>query len=116
MASTEDFPSLVDFTLIQSPLTFSIVTFSKFPFLLILDTLEGVLPQNLKYDPILPFDIKHILKMRTYLDWEKLFSYNFFTLIASSNSTNIFWPERQVEMERNERSRFVERIIVNAHG
>jgi CRISPR/Cas system-associated exonuclease Cas4 (RecB family)/DNA-binding MarR family transcriptional regulator len=86
----------------------------KFEEVLIIDAVEGTLPEALKYDPLLPYDIKNIFNMRTYTDWEKLFSFNFFSLLASSRNSYVFWSEKQQDTGKKERSRFIERIIYEA--
>ncbi len=77
---------------------------------LVVDALEGVLPENRKYDALLPFDIRKALGIRVYTDWEQLFAYNFFSLTGGAKQSHIFWPERK-GTDQAQRSRFIERII-----
>jgi len=83
----------------------------KFDDVIILDVVEGVLPKSSKYDAFLPYDIRKVLGIRAYSDWEKLYSFNFFSLIGSSKHTHVLWTEKKQGFERTEKSRFVERII-----
>ncbi|GEM_PF-779222 len=76
----------------------------------LLDALEGNLPENRKYDPILPPDIKRIFGMRDYHKWEALFAYNFFTLTANANRIRIFYPKKRDGKETT-RSRYIESLI-----
>lgn len=83
----------------------------KFDDVIILDVVEGVLPKSSKYDAFLPYDIRKVLGIRAYSDWEKLYSFNFFSLIGSSKNTHVLWTEKKQGFGRTEKSRFVERII-----
>ena len=77
---------------------------------IVLDAVEGVLPQSSAYDPLLPYDIRRTLGIRVYSDWEQLYAFNFFSLIGGSVQSHVFWPERQ-GFDRGQRSRFIERIV-----
>jgi hypothetical protein len=77
---------------------------------LVVDAVEGVLPESRKYDALLPFDIRKALNIRVYTDWEQLFAYNFFSLVGGARQSHIFWPER-TGTDRAQRSRFIERVI-----
>ncbi len=77
---------------------------------LVVDALEGVLPESRKYDALLPFDIRKALNIRVYTDWEQLFAYNFFSLVGGARQSHIFWPERK-GTDQAQRSRFIERVI-----
>jgi len=82
----------------------------KFNDVYIFDNVEGVLPQNRKYDSILPYDIKKIFGLRNYIEWEKLFSYNFYSLIGSADHVHLFYPVSK-DGERVSRSRYIEYIL-----
>ncbi len=79
----------------------------------ILDAVEGVLPQNKKYDPLLPYDIRNLFKLTNYTQWEKLFSYNLFSLIGGAKSVYIFNP-RKLNGREVPRSRYIEYILYRA--
>jgi CRISPR/Cas system-associated exonuclease Cas4 (RecB family) len=83
----------------------------SFDEVVVVDALEGVLPQSLKYDPLLPYDIRRAFGIRNYSEWEKLFAYNFFSLIGSVKRAHILWVDNQDGTESIEKSRFIERII-----
>lgn len=77
---------------------------------ILLDVLEGVLPQRLKYDPLLPYDIRKTFGIWSYSEWETLFSFNFFSLVGSAKKIHILWTDIREGGEKTEKSRFVERI------
>jgi len=83
----------------------------SFDEVIILDVEEGILPQHLKYDPLLPQDIRSAFGVRGHREWDTLFSFNFFSLVAASQRVHILWTEHRAGMEKTERSRFVERIV-----
>ncbi len=82
----------------------------KFDEVYILDAVEGILPEERKYDPILPPDIKKIFGIRSYTEWELLFAYNFFSLIGSAKRAYIFYPSKK-NGQVVSKSRYVEYII-----
>jgi len=82
----------------------------KFDEVYIFDNEEGVLPQNRKYDPLLPYDIKKIFGLRNYIEWEKLFAYNFYSLIGSAGHVHLFYPVSKDGMSTS-RSRYIEYIL-----
>lgn len=82
----------------------------SFDEVIVLDAVEGILPQSNRYDPLLPYDIRRVLHIQVYSDWEQLFAYNFFSLIGGSKKSHVFWPEKQ-GFDRGTRSRFIERIV-----
>ena len=88
----------------------------RFEQVLVLDTLEGILPKALKYDPLLPHDVKRIFRMRTYTDWEQLYAFNFFSLIGSSRGAHIFWTENRFGSDPGDKSRFIERMVAETSG
>ncbi len=73
------------------------------------DAIEGILPEERKYDPILPYDIKKIFGIRSHTDWEFLFAYNLFSLIGSSKKTYILYPNKK-NGQIVPKSRYVEYI------
>lgn len=78
---------------------------------ILVDVMEGVLPQRLKYDPVLPYDIRKLFKIRGYREWENLFAFNFFSLIGGAEKTHLLWMDRSEGMQKTEKSRFIERIL-----
>ncbi len=83
----------------------------SFDEVIVVDALEGVLPQSFKYDPLLPYDIRRAFGVRCYSQWEILFAYNFFSLLGSAKKAHILWIDNQEGTEKAEKSRFIERII-----
>ncbi|HYA26638.1 MAG TPA: PD-(D/E)XK nuclease family protein [Thermodesulfovibrionales bacterium] len=73
----------------------------------ILDANEGIMPDTAKEDTLLPLKAREILKLPTYLDKDRLFAYNFETLIRGAKEVHIFF----IENDAKERSRFVESLI-----
>ena len=82
----------------------------NFDKIIIADAVEGILPSNFKYDPILPADIRKVFSMRTYKERETLIAYDFYSLINSAEDVRIFIPQK-ISEEVTEPSRFIERII-----
>ncbi|NOY08845.1 MAG: hypothetical protein GXP33_08385 [Spirochaetes bacterium] len=82
----------------------------QFDEVFIFDTVEGILPEGRKYDPILPHDIKRIFGLRNYVEWEKLFAHNFFSLLAGAHSVHLFYPKTK-EGKSISRSRYIEYIL-----
>jgi CRISPR/Cas system-associated exonuclease Cas4 (RecB family) len=79
----------------------------RFDRVYILDTNEDVIPDTKKEDTLLPFKVRQILGMSTYLDRDALAAYYFRTLVEGSREAHIFF----VENGRKERSRFVEQLL-----
>jgi hypothetical protein len=96
---------------VMGPLEFRGLAFDE---IVILDALEGVLPGTAKYDPILPADIRAIFGIRDHGDWENIYAFNFFAMLASARRVHILYPRRNEEGQECERSRFIERIVYAA--
>jgi ATP-dependent helicase/nuclease subunit B len=93
---------------VMGPLEFRGLSFDE---VIILDALEGILPGTAKYDPLLPADIRKIFRIRDHSDWEKIYAFNFFSLLGAARRVHILYP-RQDESDKDcERSRFIERIV-----
>jgi hypothetical protein len=93
---------------VMGPLEFRGLSFDE---VIILDALEGILPGTTKYDPLLPADIRKIFRIRDHGDWEKIYAFNFFSLLGAARRVHILYP-RQDEGDKDcERSRFIERIV-----
>jgi hypothetical protein len=93
---------------VMGPLEFRGLSFDE---VIILDALEGILPGTAKYDPLLPADIRKIFRIRDHSDWEKIYAFNFFSLLGAARRIHILYP-RQDEGDKDcERSRFIERIV-----
>ncbi|MGC9367167.1 MAG: PD-(D/E)XK nuclease family protein [bacterium] len=82
----------------------------KFKHLIVADVVEGILPENRKYDPILPNDIRKILNLRIYSEWEKLYEFGFFSAIMGAEKIYIFYPD-YMDGQKTIRSRFIEKIF-----
>lgn len=82
----------------------------SFDEVIVVDALEGVLPKSLKYDPLLPYDIRNAFGISNYSQWEILFAHHFFSLLGASAKTHILWIDNQGGGEKPEKSRFIERI------
>jgi ATP-dependent helicase/nuclease subunit B len=79
----------------------------KFERVFILDTNEGILPDTVKEDSLLPLKARQILGLPTYLDRDNLAAYYFETLIKGTKEVHICF----VEDDTKERSRFVEKLL-----
>jgi CRISPR/Cas system-associated exonuclease Cas4 (RecB family) len=79
----------------------------KFEKVFFLDVNEGVVPEMTKEDTLLPFKVRKLLGLPTYLDREKLMAYSFDTLIRGAQEVHLFY----VENNEKERSRWVERLL-----
>ncbi len=86
----------------------------SFDEIVILDALEGVLPGTVKYDPILPADIRAIFGIRDHGDWEKIYALNFFAMLGAAQRVHILYPRKSEDGKECERSRFIERIVYAA--
>ena len=93
---------------VMGPLEFRGLSFDE---VVILDTVEGVLPGTAKYDPILPADIRALFQIRDHSDWEKVYAFNFFSLLGAAGRVHILFPRKDEGDKDCERSRFIERII-----
>lgn len=79
----------------------------KFDRVYILDVNEDVLPATNRDETLLPFKARKVLGLPTYRDRDILAAHYFDALVAGSRAVHIFF----VENDRQERSRFVERLI-----
>lgn len=79
----------------------------KFEKVFFLDVNEGIVPEMTKENTLLPFKVRKILGLPTYLDREKLTAYYFDTLIKGAGEVHLFYVENA---EKN-RSRFVEKLL-----
>ena len=79
----------------------------KFESVLFLDANEGILPDTTREDSFLPFKVRQILGLPTYLDREEIMFYTFDTLIRGGKQCHLFY----VENDEKERNRFVERLL-----
>jgi hypothetical protein len=73
----------------------------------ILDANEDVIPDTRKEDSLLPFKVRQILGVPTYVDRDMLSAYYFYTLVNGSREVHIFFAENG----RKEKSRFVEQLL-----
>ncbi len=85
----------------------------RFQRVIICDALEGILPQSHKYDPLLPYDLRRVLGLRLYPEQEKLYAYNFFSLVGGAGRVDIICPQEN-SGEYAEASRFIKRIVFEA--
>jgi CRISPR/Cas system-associated exonuclease Cas4 (RecB family) len=79
----------------------------KFEKIFFLDVNEGIVPESTKEDSLLPFKVRQILGLPTYLDRERLMAYYFDTLIKGAREVHLFY----VENDEKDRSRFVEKLL-----
>ncbi len=93
---------------VMGPLEFRGLSFDE---IVILDALEGVLPGTVKYDPILPADIRAIFGIRDHGDWERIYALNFFAMLGAAQHVHILYPRKSEDGKECERSRFIERIV-----
>ncbi len=96
---------------VMGPLEFRGLSFDE---IVILDALEGVLPGTVKYDPILPADIRAIFGIRDHGDWEGIYALNFFAMLGAARHVHILYPRKSGDGKECERSRFIERIVYAA--
>ena len=92
---------------VMGPLEFRGLSFDE---VIVLDALEGILPGTAKYDPILPADIRGIFGIRDHGDWEKIYAFNFFSMLGAAKRVHILYPGKGEDGEERSRSRFIERI------
>ncbi|MGC8796023.1 PD-(D/E)XK nuclease family protein [Thermodesulfovibrio sp.] len=81
----------------------------KFKKIIFLDLNEGIFPP-LSEDYLMPYKVKKILGLPTYHDREKLIYYYFSLLIDGAEEVHLCY----IKNDRNERSRFIEKIIWEA--
>jgi CRISPR/Cas system-associated exonuclease Cas4 (RecB family) len=79
----------------------------KFEKVFFLDVNEGIVPEMTKEDSLLPFKVRQILGLPTYLDRERLMAYYFDILIKGAREVHLFY----VENDEKDRSRFVEKLL-----
>jgi CRISPR/Cas system-associated exonuclease Cas4 (RecB family) len=79
----------------------------RFERVYLLDANEDVLPDTRKEETLLPFGVREILGLPTYIDRDMLSAYYFETLVKGSGEVHLFF----IENERKEKSRFVERLL-----
>jgi ATP-dependent helicase/nuclease subunit B len=92
---------------VMGPLEFRGLSFDE---VVVLDAIEGVLPGTAKYDPILPADIRGIFGIRDHSDWEKIYAFNFFSMLGAAKRVHILYPSQGEDGKERGRSRFIERI------
>ncbi len=92
---------------VMGPLEFRGLAFDE---VIVLDALEGILPGTAKYDPILPADIRAIFGIRDHGDWEKIYAFNFFSMLGAAQRVHILYPGKGEDGKERGRSRFIERI------
>ncbi len=73
----------------------------------VLDVNEDVLPDTRKEETLLPFKVRQVLGLPTYIDRDMLSAYYFDTLVKGAGEVHLFF----VENDRKEKSRFVERLL-----
>jgi len=93
---------------VMGPLEFRGLSFDE---IVVLDALEGVLPGTVKYDPILPADIRAIFGIRDHSDWQGIYSLNFFAMLGAARRVHVLYPRKSEDGKECERSRFIERIV-----
>jgi ATP-dependent helicase/nuclease subunit B len=93
---------------VMGPLEFRGLSFDE---IVILDAVEGVLPGTVKYDPILPADIRAIFGIRDHSDWEGIYALNFFAMLGAAKRVHVLYPRKSEDGKECERSRFIERIV-----
>lgn len=93
---------------VMGPLEFRGLSFAE---IVILDALEGVLPGTVKYDPILPADIRAIFGIRDHGDREGIYALNFFAMLGAARRVHVLYPRKSEDGKECERSRFIERIV-----
>lgn len=81
----------------------------KFKKVIFLDLNEGVFPP-LSEDYLMPYKVRRILGLPTYNEREKLVYYYFSLLIDGAEEVHLCY----IKNDRNERSRFIEKIIWEA--
>lgn len=79
----------------------------KFDRVFVLDANEEVLPDTRKEETLLPFKVREILGLPTYLDRDKLVAYYFDCLLKGARDVHLFF----IENDKTERSRFVEKLL-----
>lgn len=77
----------------------------------ILDVNEGIIPENKKIDPILPYELRKILRLYDYKHTESIFAYNFFRLIEGAKNVSLIYTNSELAGYDNYRSRFIEKLI-----
>lgn len=80
----------------------------------VLDTLEGVLPGIRPPDPLLPREIRLALGMRTHDDTVALYAAHFFALLGRCRKVHLFTPQQPGGGGAGEPSRFITRLKVEA--
>lgn len=78
----------------------------KFKKVIFLDLNEGVFP-DLSEDYLLPYRVRKIVGLPVYQDREKLIYYYFSLLVNNAEEVHLCY----IKNEKNERSRFIEKII-----
>ncbi|HSB04850.1 MAG TPA: PD-(D/E)XK nuclease family protein [Thermodesulfobacteriota bacterium] len=73
----------------------------------VLDVNEEVLPDTRKEDSLLPFKVREVLGLPTYLDRDQLAAYYFETLWRGAQEVHLFF----VENDQKEKSRFIEQLL-----
>src|SRR5208337_2269561 len=73
----------------------------------VIDANEDIIPDTRKEESLLPFKVREILGLPTYVDRDMLSAYHFETLVKGSQEVHLFFAEN----DRKEKSRFVERLL-----
>lgn len=73
----------------------------------VLDMNEEVIPETRKEDTLLPFRVREILGLPTYIDRDKLSAYYFETLWKGAKEVHLF----SIDNEKKEKSRFIEQLL-----
>ncbi len=79
----------------------------KFDQVFFLDANEGIIPDTKKEDSLLPFKVREMLGIPTYLDRDKIMAYYFDVLLKGAKEVHLFF----IENDKKERSRFIERLL-----
>ena len=80
--------------------------------LFILDVNEGILPKNIKIDPLFPPSLHPLLGLPSIKTRESLFRYNFFRLVDASRHIHLFYQQGTSGEDKKVRSRFVEQLVL----
>lgn len=77
---------------------------------IIMSVNEGIIPKGKRGNSFIPFDVRRMWGLPTYMDSDKLFSYYFYTLLLNSYETVITFAQSDDE-NYSEKSRFIEQLL-----
>lgn len=71
---------------------------------------EGVLPKGRSENSLIPFEVKKIFQLPTYLDKDAVYAYHFYRLIQRAQKIDLLYQSSDQNLGKGEPSRFIRQL------